>query len=75
MAGIDVFNYATKYATEKKKHISTVTKSSLMNVYRLTISKRLHGSPQFSLWIPIALAKIYFLCMFLIWLNSSNGTT
>jgi len=33
----------------------------------LIISKKMRGYPHFSLWIPIALAKIYFFRMVLTW--------
>ena len=41
--------------------------SAFLLRFKATYLEKIHGHPYFSLWIPIALAKIYVFRMVLIW--------
>ena len=45
--------------------------SALLLRFKADYLEKIHGYPNFSLWIPIALAKIYFIRMVLIWRKNS----
>ena len=41
--------------------------SAFLLRFKANYLEKMRGYPYFSLWIPIALAKIYFFCMVLTW--------
>lgn len=41
--------------------------SAFLLKFKANYLEKMHGYPSFSLWIPIALSKIYFYCVVLTW--------
>ena len=53
-AGVDAINYATKYTAKiKKKRNTTVTKSSLMNLYLRTFARKFSNIDFFLRILPL----------------------
>jgi len=46
---------------------SNLLMSAFLLRFNANYLEKMRGYPHFSLWIPIALAKIYFFCMVLTW--------